>query len=184
MKLFLFLVISCLALHNGKGAPRTAVYKFVKCNPEGDKANCITQKTPEMAWTPDLPAKLLASTAQYLEAEPEEGESPPREEEVDEVEEEEGESPLWEEEGDEMEEEETPLTSAGWKSPVETEESSGGYEGSAAEGETGSGESDMKLYNDGKQSGMSLRRLFPSKSLVGEAKPAEQELREDLLLQL
>uniref|UniRef100_A0A8C4ER00 Uncharacterized protein n=1 Tax=Dicentrarchus labrax TaxID=13489 RepID=A0A8C4ER00_DICLA len=48
------------------GAPRTAVYNFVRCNPEGDKANCVTQQSPEMAWSPDLPAKLPASTAQYL----------------------------------------------------------------------------------------------------------------------
>ncbi|GLD49032.1 uncharacterized protein AKAME5_002737700 [Lates japonicus] len=70
MKLILLLAVSCLALHNGKGAPRTAVYKFVRCNPEGGKANCVTQQSAEMAWSPDLPAKLPASTAQYLEAEP------------------------------------------------------------------------------------------------------------------
>lgn len=48
------------------GAPRKAVYKFVKCNPEGDQANCVTQQSPSMAWSPDLPAKLPAATAQYL----------------------------------------------------------------------------------------------------------------------
>uniref|UniRef100_A0A8C2X0I3 Uncharacterized protein n=1 Tax=Cyclopterus lumpus TaxID=8103 RepID=A0A8C2X0I3_CYCLU len=47
------------------GAPRTAVYKFVKCNPEGDQANCVTQQSPKMAWSADLPAKLPASTAHY-----------------------------------------------------------------------------------------------------------------------
>uniref|UniRef100_A0A8C9ZK67 Uncharacterized protein n=1 Tax=Sander lucioperca TaxID=283035 RepID=A0A8C9ZK67_SANLU len=44
------------------GAPRTAVYKFVRCNPKGDQANCVTQQSQEMAWSPDLPAKLPAST--------------------------------------------------------------------------------------------------------------------------
>ncbi|XP_035855295.1 serglycin [Sander lucioperca] len=178
MKLILFLVISCLALHNGKGAPRTAVYKFVRCNPKGDQANCVTQQSQEMAWSPDLPAKLPASTAQYLEAEPEEGESPPREDEVE----------------LKMEDEETQGDVS-----VQTEDGSGGFEGSAAEStfmadwafvpaesEAGSGESrteeDGKLYKVGDTSGM--RRLFPSRSLVGEAKPAEQELREDHLLQL
>uniref|UniRef100_A0A3P8SBT5 Uncharacterized protein n=1 Tax=Amphiprion percula TaxID=161767 RepID=A0A3P8SBT5_AMPPE len=48
------------------GAPRTAVYKFVRCNPEGSQANCVTQQTPEMTWSPDLPAKLPASAAQKL----------------------------------------------------------------------------------------------------------------------
>lgn len=48
------------------GAPRTAVYKFVRCNPVGDQANCVTHQGPEMAWNPDLPAKLPASAAQYL----------------------------------------------------------------------------------------------------------------------
>jgi len=48
------------------GAPRTAVYKFVRCNPEGDQANCVTQQSPKMAWSPELPAKLPASTARYL----------------------------------------------------------------------------------------------------------------------
>uniref|UniRef100_A0A3B5A6H2 Serglycin n=1 Tax=Stegastes partitus TaxID=144197 RepID=A0A3B5A6H2_9TELE len=66
MKLVLLLAISCLALHNGNGAPRTAVYKFVKCNPEGGEANCVTQQSPEMAWSPDLPSKLPASAAQLF----------------------------------------------------------------------------------------------------------------------
>uniref|UniRef100_A0A3Q1F0Y2 Uncharacterized protein n=1 Tax=Acanthochromis polyacanthus TaxID=80966 RepID=A0A3Q1F0Y2_9TELE len=48
------------------GAPSTAVYKFVKCNPEGGEANCVIQQTPKMAWSPDLPAKLPASAAQKL----------------------------------------------------------------------------------------------------------------------
>ncbi|XP_068587136.1 serglycin [Cebidichthys violaceus] len=177
MKLILFFVISCLAFHNGKGAPRTAVYKFVKCNPEGDQANCVTQQSPKMAWSPDLPAKLPASTAQYLEAEPEEDERPPREDEME----------------LEMDEEEKPMTSEEGESPGEAEDGSGGYEGSAdtfmadwALGETGSGESwtekDGEQYKVGDIRGM--RRLFPSRSLVAEAKPAAQELREDHLLQL
>lgn len=48
------------------GAPTTAVYKFVKCNPEGNQANCVTQESPVMEWTPDLPNKLPAATALYL----------------------------------------------------------------------------------------------------------------------
>ncbi|XP_045889636.1 serglycin [Micropterus dolomieu] len=188
MKLILFFVISCLALHNGKGAPRTAVYKFVRCNPEGDQANCVTQQSPEMAWSPDLPAKLPASTAQYLEAEPVEDESP--EEDEDKM-----------DEYEEMEEEETPMMSEKGESPVveQQEEGSGVYEGSATEGEfvadqasitgaseTGSGESwtekDSEL-NKGWDT-KAMRRLFPSRSEVGESKPAEDELREDHLLQL
>ncbi|XP_039993143.1 serglycin [Xiphias gladius] len=182
MKLFLLLAISCLALHSGKGAPRTAVYKFVRCNPEGGQANCVTQESPEMTWSPDLPAKLPASQAQYLEAEPVEDESP----EIEEEEEKEDIMPMTGEEG------ETPVVFL-------NEEGSGGYEGSASEGpftedrvfapaesETGSGESwaekDTDLFKGGDMKGM--RRLFPSRSLAGQAKPAEQELREDHLLQL
>ncbi|KAA8595526.1 hypothetical protein FQN60_010817 [Etheostoma spectabile] len=183
MKLILFLVISCLALHNGRGAPRTAVYKFVRCIPKADQANCVTQQSPEMAWSPDLPAKLPASTAQYLKAEPEEGESPPKGDEVE----------------LKMEEGETPWMSEQEDVSVQTEDGSGSFEGSAAEStfmadwafvpaesETGSGESrteeDDELYKVGVARGM--MRLFPGRSLVGEAKPAEQELREDHLLQL
>ncbi|KAG7236002.1 hypothetical protein INR49_001400 [Caranx melampygus] len=177
MKLILLLAISCLALHNAKGAPSTAMYKFVRCNPVGDQANCVTHQGPEMAWNPDLPAKLPASAAQYLEAEPVEDESPQIEEEEEEM----------EEENDPMIEERL--------SPelFPAEEGSGGYEGSgfgfmedqaigAAESETGSGEKDMDQKTGEDLRG--LRRLFPSRSAVGEAKPAEQELRDDHLLQL
>ncbi|KAK9542635.1 hypothetical protein VZT92_000479 [Zoarces viviparus] len=175
MKLIVFFVVSCLAFHNGEGAPTTAVYKFVKCNPEGDQANCVTQQSPKMAWSPDLPAKLPASTAQYLEAEPEEDEHSPREEEME-----------LKMEGEDMTREEG-------ESLGETEDGSGGHEGSAdtymadwALGETGSGESwaekDGEQYKVGDMRGM--RRLFPSRSLATGAKPAEQELREDHLLQL
>ncbi|XP_074469228.1 serglycin [Sebastes fasciatus] len=207
MKFILFLVFSCLALHNGQGAPTTAVYKFVRCNPDGDQANCVTQKGPEMAFTPDLPAKLPASTARYLEAEPEEGENPWEEDDVNaEAEPEGGESPWeeddveleanpegenpWEEDDIELETEEEgkPMKSEEGESPVVTEEGSGSYEGSAATymadwtlGETGSGESwaekDEKPYK-----GVVMRDS--SRPLVGESKPAEQELREDHLLQL
>uniref|UniRef100_A0A3Q2YZL3 Secreted protein n=1 Tax=Hippocampus comes TaxID=109280 RepID=A0A3Q2YZL3_HIPCM len=48
-------------------APRTAVYKFVKCRPEGNRANCVTQQSPQMEWSPDLPTKLPPpSSAPYL----------------------------------------------------------------------------------------------------------------------
>ncbi|XP_068178538.1 serglycin [Antennarius striatus] len=80
MKLIAFLIISCLAFHTGKGAPRRAVYKFVKCNPEGNQANCITHKSAKMAWSPELPTKLPAADALYLKAKPVEEEHPLREE--------------------------------------------------------------------------------------------------------
>ncbi|XP_053275359.1 serglycin [Pleuronectes platessa] len=174
MKVFLLLIVSCLAVHNGEGAPRSYVYKFLKCNPDGNQANCVTQETPVRPWREDLPDKLPSSTAQYLEAVPVEDERPPREE---------GEGEL-------------PVISG--ESP-QPEEGSAGYEGSAsewpfvadrafasAESETGSGESwtksDMDLYKGGDK--RSMRWLLPSRSVVGEAKPDEQELRDDHLLQL
>ncbi|XP_028258427.1 serglycin isoform X1 [Parambassis ranga] len=182
MKLILLAVLFCLALHNGKGAPRTAVYKFVRCNPDGDRANCVTLQSPKMAWTEDLPAKLPASTAQYLEAEPVEDESPLMEEEEEEP----------------MEEDETQMISQEGEPPMAFpgEEGSGSYEGSGAESpymadmrtarEAGSGESwpetDSELTKVGDKN--AIRRLFPSRSLAGEAKPAEHELKEDHLLQL
>ncbi|KAK5873842.1 hypothetical protein PBY51_018845 [Eleginops maclovinus] len=180
MKLILFFVISCLALHNGNGAPRTAVYKFVKCNPEGDQANCVTQRGPEMSWTPELPNKLPAANAQDLEAEPEEDESPPSEEDVEIVTEENVEGSMTSEEGE---------------SPVWIEDGSGAFEGSATEdmlmadlvaveSDTGSGESWAEKGEDLNKGKRDMRQLFPSRSLVGEAKPAEQELTEDHLLQL
>ncbi|XP_037309926.2 serglycin isoform X2 [Pungitius pungitius] len=177
MKLILFFVVSCLAFQKGNGAPRNAVYKFVKCNPEGSQANCVTQKSPPMPWSPDLPTKLPASTGQYMEAEPEEDENPLWEGEVDFV----------------MDEDVKPNGSEDGELPVKAGEGSGGFEGSAdglvedwATGETGSGESwaekDGKQYKVGGMTGM--RRLLPSKSVIAEAKPAEHEMREDHLLQL
>ncbi|XP_072321109.1 serglycin [Eucyclogobius newberryi] len=77
-----FVVVFGLALSGGQGAPSTAVYKFVKCNPEGDQANCITHQTANMEWSQDLPTKLPASAAQYLEAEPVEDERDPEEEDI------------------------------------------------------------------------------------------------------
>ncbi|KAG7482320.1 hypothetical protein JOB18_018725 [Solea senegalensis] len=164
MKLLLLLVISCLALHNGKGVPTKASYQFVRCNPNGDQANCVTYQSPEMPWSQELPAKLPASTAQYLKAETVKDEHAPENKED--------------------------------KMGVE-EESSGYYEGSAfevplnrdqgfvaTESDPGSGESwtDMDL-NKGVHT-MDLRWLLRLKSKAGEDKPAEQELREDNLLQL
>ncbi|XP_065809111.1 serglycin [Labrus bergylta] len=181
MKPLLFVVISFLAFDIGNGAPRTAVYKFVRCNPEGGQANCVTQQSPEMTWSPELPVKLLASTAQYLDAEPVEDEKPDREEGAEEQVEEEEDTPMQSEEG------ESPFVYI-------YEEGSGGYEGSAAEDtfmadkaiETGSGASSTEKYFELQKDGesRSMRRLFPSRAFVGEAKPEEQELREDHLLQL
>lgn len=48
------------------GAPRTAVYKFVKCKPDGDQANCVTYQSPEMAYSSELPPKIPASAAEDL----------------------------------------------------------------------------------------------------------------------
>ncbi|XP_028258428.1 serglycin isoform X2 [Parambassis ranga] len=169
MKLILLAVLFCLALHNGKGAPRTAVYKFVRCNPDGDRANCVTLQSPKMAWTEDLPAKLPASTAQYLEAEPVEDESPLMEEEEEEP----------------MEEDETQMISQEGEPPMAFpgEEGSGSYEGSGAESPY---MADMRTAREAGSVGdkNAIRRLFPSRSLAGEAKPAEHELKEDHLLQL
>ncbi|XP_029950976.1 cilia- and flagella-associated protein 251-like [Salarias fasciatus] len=215
MKVFLLLAVCVLSLHNGKGAPRTAVYKFVRCNPEDDDANCVTQQTQEMEWSPDLPGKLPASAAQNLEAEPVEDESPAWEQEEmkeeqeeyedepqvgeekeEEEEEEEEEYDDWELEDDEEEEEkmEKPVLEEEGESPLilPSEESSGGYEGSAGEDlfvrdmpvEIGSGESwtEKELYKVGDVS--PLRRLFPSRPLAGEAKPEERDLKQDHILPL
>lgn len=166
--MILFLVIFCLTLNGGLGAPTTAVYKFVKCNPEGGQANCITHQSADMEWSPELPTKLPAAAAQYLEAEPVEDEKP----EVEEgVEEEEEESPMMSEEG------ESP--------PVYLpEEGSGVYEGSGfmadyatGAADTGSGE-DLKPYKGGRGS----RKGTWFTKLPNEQKPAEQELKEDHLL--
>ncbi|XP_012775070.1 serglycin isoform X1 [Maylandia zebra] len=177
MKLILLLLISCLALHSTKGAPRTAVYKFMRCNPDGDQANCVTQQSPEMEWNPDLPSKLPASAAEYLEAEPVEDENSPMEEDDEEEQEYE----------EEAEEEESKLS----ESPgiFLGEEGSGGYEGSAAEGpymadksnlgETGSG----MLWKESEDMS-DLRRLFASRRTSDEVKPDERDYKEDHLLQL
>ncbi|MEQ2283767.1 hypothetical protein AMECASPLE_014974 [Ameca splendens] len=175
MKLIFLLVVACLALHNGKGAPKTAVYKFLRCNPEGGDANCVTHQSSEMPWSPDLPSKLPASEAEYLEAKSVEGESPSREEEDEEVVEDE--APMKGEDG------ESP-----WFNPLDE---GSGYEGSAtdyllfadgptgAESETGSGES----WTDPVQPKVrSMGRLFPGSPR--EAKPTEQDLEEDHLLKM
>ncbi|KAK2854157.1 hypothetical protein Q5P01_006818 [Channa striata] len=79
MKVLLLLVVSCFALHNGHGAPTTAVYKLVKCNPKDGQANCVTHQSAEMEWSPDLPGKLSAAEAQHLETTAVEDEHPDRE---------------------------------------------------------------------------------------------------------
>uniref|UniRef100_A0A3P9PIJ8 Uncharacterized protein n=1 Tax=Poecilia reticulata TaxID=8081 RepID=A0A3P9PIJ8_POERE len=50
---------TCVALH-------TAVYKFLRCNPAGGQANCVTQQSAEMPWSPELPSKLPAADADSL----------------------------------------------------------------------------------------------------------------------
>ncbi|XP_072236491.1 serglycin [Leuresthes tenuis] len=186
MKRILLLLISCLALHNGKGAPTTAVYKFVRCNPVGDQANCVTLQSPPMPWSSDLPSKLPASAAQYIEVESVEDESPL----IDEGDE------VYEQE--EMEEEETPIKSEDGESPgmFLSDEGSGSYEGSAvdgpyyadwaspAESETGSGEHLEEFAPRKDENESSMRKLFPSSPFTGEAKPTQQDLEEDHLLKL
>ncbi|XP_063316456.1 serglycin isoform X2 [Pelmatolapia mariae] len=164
MKLILLLIISCLALHSTKGAPRTAVYKFVRCNPDGDQANCVTQQSPEMEWSPDLPSKLPASTVEYLEAEPVEDENSPMEENDEEEQEDE----------EEAEEEESKLSES--TGIFLGEEGSGGYEGSAAEGPYMADKSNLDMSD--------LRRLFASRHTSDEVKPDESDYKEDHLLQL
>uniref|UniRef100_A0A3P9C0N5 Uncharacterized protein n=1 Tax=Maylandia zebra TaxID=106582 RepID=A0A3P9C0N5_9CICH len=66
-----FLLILCLLIC----VSLTAVYKFMRCNPDGDQANCVTQQSPEMEWNPDLPSKLPAS-AEAEEEESKLSESP------------------------------------------------------------------------------------------------------------
>ncbi|XP_011490480.1 uncharacterized protein LOC101156394 [Oryzias latipes] len=172
MKLFLFLLVSCLALIHAKGTPTTAVYKFVRCNPNGDQANCVVQQTPKMPWSPELPSKLPASTAQHLEAEPVEGESPPNEDEDD-----------YE---TEVEEEETPMESEDGESPSVGEESFGSLEGSAdgatpVEIDMGSGDSGIETAErkDGEMSKM--KTLFSSMKAM---KPTKKDLEEDHLLKM
>ncbi|XP_054892298.1 serglycin [Poeciliopsis prolifica] len=178
MKVVLLLAVACLALHEGKGAPRTAVYKFLRCNPADGRVNCVTQQSPEMPWSPELPSKLPASEADSLDAEPVEDESPP------------GEDPK-------EDEDETQMRSEDGESPwFVPEEEGSGYEGSAAdywsvadepkaaESETGSGEfwTDSVQPKVGKVRGM--KRLFPGSFLVEEAKPTKQDLEEDSLLKI
>ncbi|KAM4743626.1 serglycin [Anableps anableps] len=177
MKLIFLLVVACLAIRDGKGAPSTAVYKFVRCNPEGGEANCVTQQSSKMPWNPDLPSKLPASDAEYLDAEPVEDESP-----------------SWEHKKEEVVEKETPMRSEDGESPwLYPAEEGSGYEGSAtdylpfatgAESETGSGESwtDSVQSKGGKVRGM--KGFFPGSFPRGEAKPTEQDLEEDSLLKM
>ncbi|KAM9816648.1 serglycin [Neosynchiropus ocellatus] len=75
MKLLLASVLLIVVLHSGTGAPRKARYNYVKCNPDGDQANCVTYQSAEINWTPELPSKLPAFTVEYLEANAVEGES-------------------------------------------------------------------------------------------------------------
>ncbi|XP_029901697.1 serglycin [Myripristis murdjan] len=104
MKLILSLSVFCLALNNGMGLP-TGRYMYVRCNPNGDQSNCITHRGPQMELNPDLPSRLPASAAEYIDGQPLEGE-----EEVPYGEEDKGESP-----------------------PIYMSEYGSGYEGSAGE---------------------------------------------------
>ncbi|XP_076012226.1 serglycin [Genypterus blacodes] len=163
MKLVLSIVAFCLAVNSGIGAPSTAKYQFVRCNPAGGQSNCVTHQSPEMEWSPELPSKLPASATQYLDAKPVvEDEQPKREEE---------------------------------KSMFMSEDGSG-FEGSADGGQfiadwasvtdNGSGErwtedmyqprEVMRGYTKG------LKRLVRLRAKISEAKPADEEMKEDHLL--
>ncbi|KAM4602655.1 serglycin [Polymixia lowei] len=161
LKIILSLAILCFALHNGLGAPTRGRYMFVRCNPTSKDANCLTHRSPKMELTPDLPTRLPASAAEYIETEP-----------------------MEEEPVSDYEDEQYKTTS-----PMFPEESSGGFEGSAfspylgdggfVEPESGSGdktEVDQGLHATG--------RPTPRRAQVGEAHPHAQEMREDHLLQL
>uniref|UniRef100_A0A1A8H8D6 Serglycin n=1 Tax=Nothobranchius korthausae TaxID=1143690 RepID=A0A1A8H8D6_9TELE len=168
MKVFLLLFVTCISLHNGKGAPTTAKYQFVRCSPEGGQANCVTYQSSDIPWSPDLPKKLPASVGRTLDATPVEDESPLREEEEN--------------------KEETLFGSDDKESPdvFLGDEGSGDYEGSASQGlyfadrtlaaevDTGSGESWTGSFPD-----ENLNNFF-----ADEAKPSEHDLKEDHLLNL
>lgn len=151
--MILFLVVFSLALSSGLGAP-TAVYKFVKCNPDGDQANCITHQSANMEWSSDLPTKLSATEAQYLEAEPVEDErNPEGEEDVQDYEEDE------EDEGEYMspEEGESPVTYLS---------------------EDGSGDEGSAFMATPVDTGSEWKSFFD------ERKPAEESMKQDEFLPL
>ncbi|XP_056134933.1 serglycin [Lampris incognitus] len=77
MNVILSLAVLCLALNNGMGAPTTARYMFVKCNPHDTDANCQTYHSPVVQVTSDLPTRLPVSAAPYLKATPVEEEDRP-----------------------------------------------------------------------------------------------------------
>ncbi|XP_040925960.1 serglycin [Betta splendens] len=166
MKLILLLVLSCLALHNAKGAPTTGRYMLVKCSPKDTNANCVTYRSSEIALTPDLPTQLPASSAKHLEVVPVQDEHPDMEEgelEAREVSDE-GESPY-------------PLYEYG--SGLEGSTDEGGYYADQAfvntGSDTGSGESNMDLFKGEEKS---------SWPVADEPKAAEEDLMEDHLLQM
>ncbi|XP_077569514.1 serglycin [Stigmatopora nigra] len=70
----IFITACCFIVLHAQGAPRTAVYNFVKCQPQGNDPNCVTQQSPPMEWSPDLPKKLPPSSASFLDALPVEDE--------------------------------------------------------------------------------------------------------------
>ncbi|KAJ0002185.1 hypothetical protein NQD34_001981 [Periophthalmus magnuspinnatus] len=168
-KMILFVVVFSLALSGGQGAPTTAVYNFLKCNPEGDQANCITHQTRSMEWSPDLPTKLPASAAQYLVTEPVEDEKDPEEEE-DTVEgqsldSDEGESPIHY----------LPVDGSG-------DEGSGFMADGATPADNGPGELLDKNYKPNR--GGRKNRKSDWMDRQDEQKPDKEEMKEDHLLNL
>ncbi|PWA17218.1 hypothetical protein CCH79_00010515 [Gambusia affinis] len=152
------------------GAPRTASYKFLRCNPADGQANCVTQQSAQMPWSPELPSKLPASDTDRLDAEPVEDESPPEQDPKDQV----------------QEDEEAPMRSEDGESPwfIPVEEGSG-FEGSAADYSSFADASRAAESETGSVGNLrGMKRLFPGSFLVEEAKPTEQDLEDDSLLEI
>ena len=170
MKVILLLVVSCFALHNGNGAPTTAVYKFVACNPKDGQANCVTYQSAEMEWTPDLPAKLPASAARHLEATPVEDEHPDKEGN-DERDTTEPEQPISSDQGESPSDEGSGAEIYDWYNGDQSYSKNGI--------ETGSGMEDMDLN---KSEDMSEKSHAFRRSLREEEKPVEQALKDEHLL--
>ncbi|XP_077376088.1 serglycin [Festucalex cinctus] len=154
----LFIAACCLVALHAEGAPKTAVYKFVKCRPEGDRANCVTQQSPQMEWSTDLPTKLPASSAQYLDGLPVEEEGSTSES-TDVVQPEDGSG------------------SEGSAGPFWMDYSFD----TNTEPEMGSGESLDR--SDGRRQSEALRRVFGI-SWQDQDRAAEREMQEDHFLQL
>ncbi|XP_051920389.1 serglycin [Hippocampus zosterae] len=156
----IFLAACCLIALHAEGAPRTAVYKFVKCRPEGNHANCVTQRSPQMEWSPDLPTKLPPSSAHYLDAQPVEQEGSGSMSEFDDVQPEDG---------------------SGYEGSAGSFWIDSSFD-TNTEQEMGSGESLTDQYA-GRTTSEAFRKFLDS-SWRGQDKGAEREMQEEHFLQL